>query len=163
MAKEEKRQKPKRMGMGRWMFNRATMPIRLGVFLIIVRGICFLLLGFIIFFLLSGGINQVKTGQSMANYFLMWGHRAADFMDSLAHGTNDTFVVTEDGIYFKDSVGDVPEDSALDSIDDDIPDEIGEWNENFGVGDVLTGNADGNGEEDTPEEESAGTQQGGGE
>lgn len=135
---DEKRNRPRRMGMGRWMYNRMMMPIRLGIFLTIMRLIGLLVAGFVLFFLLSGGINQVKTGQSLVNYTLMWGHRVSGMIDDLVHGTNETFIITEDGIYFRDSVGDVPENSALDGLDDDVPDEAGKWYDSY-IKDAVDG------------------------
>lgn len=67
----------------------------------------------IIFLLLSGAINQVKTGESILKYILNVGQNLGTKFESLF--TEDSpLKVTEDGVYFKDA--DVPDNGALDNI-----------------------------------------------
>lgn len=66
-----------------------------------------------IFFLLSGAINQVKTGETIIDYAIDIGHNIGNFFESLF--TKDSpLKVTEDGVYFKDA--NVPENSALPEV-----------------------------------------------
>lgn len=67
----------------------------------------------IIYFLLSGVINQVKTGETLVDYALGIGQDIGDFLESM-FTDESPLKVTEDGIYFKDA--DVPDESALEDV-----------------------------------------------
>lgn len=78
-----------------------SVRIFLGTLLVVV----------IVFFLLSGVINQVKTGQTLVDYSLQTGKKIGVFFESL-FTSESPFKITEDGIYFKDA--NVPNESAID-------------------------------------------------
>lgn len=135
---KQKEEKPKRRrmgGFGRYAYGYVMRPIRLTIILFILRGIGILICLIAVLFLLSGGINQVKTGESLAEYALDIGEDISEFFMSLADGTGP-FKFTEDGIYFKDA--EVPENGALDGnenlIDDDS--KLEEWKENHRIDDI---------------------------
>lgn len=72
----------------------------------------------LIYLLLSGAINQVKTGETMVNYFLHIGQNLGETLESLF--TSDSpFKITEDGIYFQDA--EIPDNGALDDSIFDKP------------------------------------------
>lgn len=56
---------------------------------------------FIIYLLLSGVINQVKTGENLLNYSLDIGKKISHFFNGLLEG-DSPLKITKDGIYFED-------------------------------------------------------------
>lgn len=64
-----------------------------------------------VLFLLSGGINQVRTGETLAQYAMDIGKSIGDVLKKLPNG-NGPVKVNENGIYFNNA--DVPEESAID-------------------------------------------------
>lgn len=64
----------------------------------------------IIFFLLSGVINQVKTGETLVEYVIDVGKSLGEVFSGFPEGSGP--FKWEDGIYFKNA--DVPDESAID-------------------------------------------------
>lgn len=69
---------------------------------------------FLIYLLLSGTINQVKTGQNLLNYSLDIGKKIAYMLNKIHEG-DGPLKITEDGVYFNDAnppsegaLGDLP-------------------------------------------------------
>lgn len=117
MASEEKKTRrksaysPGRMARA-YMFN----PLRMKAFRFIRWIIGVLICGLLIFALLSGVINQVRTGESMFNFFMNQGHAIGEWVHDLF--TDDSNLkLTEDGIYFKDA--NPPSDGALPKVDEE--------------------------------------------
>lgn len=132
MAKKDDQPKKNRMGgFGRYAYGYVMRPIRVTIMLFILRGIGIIIAIALAFFLLSGGINQVKTGETLVEYALDCGERISDFFASLLDGTSP-FKFTKDGVYFKDA--EVPEEGALDQVDPNASyfdengdNKVGEW------------------------------------
>lgn len=131
---EEKESKKVRRGnrFGRYAYNYMMFPIRRAIIVGIFRIIGLIILLALVLFLLSGGINQVLTGQTLIEYSLDIGEDVSDFLHSLTDGTSP-FKFTKYGIYFKDA--DVPEKGALDGneglIDGGQDDKIGDFIDNY--------------------------------
>ena len=70
----------------------------------------------VVFFLLSGAINQVKTGETLAEYATDIGKSLGDMFSKLPNGAGP--FKWDDGIYFKNA--NVPNESAIDK--DKLPD-----------------------------------------
>lgn len=104
-------------------FNKYMHPHRhsflVGLRKFIGTGICIL----ITLFLLSGGINYVKTGESLLNYALHIGRNIGETLKSIPEG-GGPFKFTKDGVYFKDA--DIPENSALEGLDEKMQDKLEE-------------------------------------
>lgn len=65
---------------------------------------------FLVWFLISGGINQRKTGENLAQYGMNGGKEISNFFSGLF--SNDSpLKVTEDGVYLNDA--DVPDNGAV--------------------------------------------------
>jgi hypothetical protein len=132
MAQEEKSQKKVRRGgrFGRYAYGYVVNPIRRSIMFGILKIFGILVAAGLAFFLLSGGINQVRTGETLVEYALDIGHNISEFLNSLTDGTSP-FKFTDDGVYFKDA--DVPENGALDGKEDliDGDDKLGQWKEDW--------------------------------
>lgn len=100
--------------------GRGYVSRRGGWFLSSLRGVRKILgtiiVVLLIFFLLSGAINQVKTGETFAEYAMDIGQSLAGVFKAFPEGNG--FLKWEDGIYFKNA--DVPDHSAVDK--EDLPD-----------------------------------------
>lgn len=154
MAKDEKEQKKhRRGGFGTFAYGYIMRPIRMTIFLVIMRVIGIIIAVALAFFLLSGGINQVKTGQTLVEYALDIGENISHFFESLLHGTSP-FKFTNDGVYFKDA--DVPEDGLFDgqegAIDDGKDSKLDEWKDNW-TGTGESGSDSANNSSETVESE----------
>ena len=152
MAKEEREPRKVRRGsgFGRYTWSLIFLPIKRAFVFGVLRIIGLIILSSLTMFLLSGGINQVKTGQTLVEYALDIGHNISGFLNSLLDGTSP-FKFTDDGVYFKDA--DVPEEGALDEHKDIIDDDskFEEWKGEWGP----SGKPDGEGQGDTNVEEGA--------
>lgn len=90
--------------------NSFMHPYRNKIFKTLRETIGTLLVLLIIFFLLSGAINQVKTGETFVNYSLRTGKKISVFFKNLV-SKEGPLKITKDGVYFKDA--EIPQDSAL--------------------------------------------------
>lgn len=80
-----------------------------------------------VLFLLSGAINQVKTGQTLVDYSLNVGKVIGGYLEGLFTG-NSPLKITEDGVYFKDA--DIPSESAIEGPKDSTGDNSTTTNNN---------------------------------
>lgn len=71
-------------------------------------------LGVIGYFLLSGIINQRKTGESLANYATKIGKNISKILYSIKEG-NGPIKIDKNGVYFKDAI--IPKDGAVKHIE----------------------------------------------
>lgn len=77
----------------------------------------YLLLGGFLFLLLSGSINQVKTGQNIIDYILSIGKKIGAWLEILP--TNEGPIeINENGIYLKDKAKDVPKEGLFEEVKD---------------------------------------------
>lgn len=72
------------------------------------------ILAIAIFLLLSGAINQVKTGQNIVQYIT---HLGREISYRIIPGEDSKLKVTEDGIYLKDA--EVPQEGLFDDLPKD--------------------------------------------
>lgn len=148
MAKDEKEQKKhRRGGFGTFAYGYIMRPLRVTIFLIVIRILGIIIALSLAFFLLSGGINQVKTGKTLVEIALDIGENISHFFGSLLNGTSP-FKFTDDGVYFKDA--DVPESGLFDGqdgvIDGGKDNKLDEWKDNWAEesGASNASSADGN-------------------
>lgn len=112
---EEKEPKRKNRRYNSMMNSYIFHPIRHKIFRFLRWAIGIIICGGLVFLLLSGAINQVKTGENMLSYVMNIGHCIGDGLESLF--TDDSpLKANEDGVYFKDAS--VPDKGALDNIID---------------------------------------------
>lgn len=112
---EEKEPKRKNRRYNSMMNSYIFHPIRYKIFRFLRWAIGIIICGGLVFLLLSGAINQVKTGENMLSYFMNIGHHIGDGLESLF--TDDSpLKANEDGVYFKDAS--VPDKGALNNIAD---------------------------------------------
>ena len=134
MAKNDSEPKKHRRGggFGKYAYGYIMRPIRLTIMLVILRGVGLIIAIALGFFLLSGGINQVKTGQTLVEYALDSGQWLSDLFNHSAEG-NGPLKITEDGIYFQDATP--PEEGLLDGqeglIDGGENNQFEEWKSNW--------------------------------
>ena len=90
MAKEEREPRKVRRGsgFGRYTWSLIFLPIKRAFVFGVLRIIGLIILASLTMFLLSGGINQVKTGQTLVEYALDIGHNISGFLNSLLDGTS---------------------------------------------------------------------------
>lgn len=123
---ENKEPKPKR-SRGYGPIQYASTQIRsgfvMGVYSIVRWVFGLFIIGLIIFFLLSGVINQRKTGESVIQYALGTGERIGDFFYSLTNKSSP-LKLTEEGVYFKEAD---PGANPLEGIEIDEVDRLEEW------------------------------------
>lgn len=104
-------------------FNKYMHPHRHGFLVGLRKFVGSIICILIVIFLLSGGINYVKTGESLVKYALHIGKNIGETLKSIPEG-GGPFKFTEDGVYFKDA--DVPEGSALEGLDEKVNDKLEE-------------------------------------
>lgn len=107
--KEQKRVNRRSMGSMYMQgeFHRLVFSIFRGIRNVLGIILCILLL----WFLLSGSINQVKTGESLAQYATRWGKYISIELESIRDG-NGFVKITKDGVYLKGKTP--PNKSAVD-------------------------------------------------
>lgn len=116
-SKKEEKEKKRSRGYADMMFVSYKRRMFYG-FMRTVRNILGIALVCLFgWFLISGGINQAKTGQNLVDYALVTGQKVGNFFKSLF--TNDSpLKVNEDGIYLKDA--NVPKDAALPGPNEEV-------------------------------------------
>lgn len=154
--KEEKPQKKVRRGggFGRYAYGYVINPIKRKILFTIMKVFGLSISLALVFFLLSGGINQVKTGETLVEYSLDVGENISNFFKSLTKGTSP-FKFTSDGVYFKDA--EVPTNGVFDGKEGLINDDskLSDWKEVLGEKSDSKKNEDETKEEsvDNPEKE----------
>ena len=129
--KEEKKVRRGRYGFGSYAYNYFMFPIRRAVFFFIFKIIGLAIAFALAFLLLSGVVNQVKTGQTLVNYALEVGTEISEFFGSLLNNTSP-FKFTKDGIYFKDA--EVPDEGLF---EDKTKDRVKEWKNKWSLPNVT--------------------------
>lgn len=64
------------------------------------------------FWLLSGGINYIKTGQNIVDWTVYHGKKFGNWLASLIDPDTTPFKIEDGGVYFDDA--DVPDEGAID-------------------------------------------------